>query len=150
LNKFLVLYDKVGVFNTHFDITFQKKEKIKLLLASNYYQYFTEKEQNAWYKPTMDVQLLTQYNLMDKFILKADIIAYNGVDAKFIYSNNPVSTKIIHLKGTTDVNLGVEYCYSKILSAFLNFNNITSSKYKQWIKYPTYGFNILGGISYSF
>jgi len=84
LNKFLVLYDHVGIFNTHLDLTYQNAEKIKISLASNYYQFFTENEQSAWYKPDMDIQLSTKYNLKDKIRLKADVIGYGKTDAKFI------------------------------------------------------------------
>jgi outer membrane receptor protein involved in Fe transport len=49
-----------------------------------------------------------------------------------------------------DLNLGVEYRYSKNVSAFINFNNILNNKYERWYRYPVYGFNMLGGLTLTF
>ena len=57
---------------------------------------------------------------------------------------------LFKLKNTIDANIGIEYRYSKVLSAFINLNNITASKKYYWNFYPTQGFNILGGLTYSF
>ena len=149
LNRFTVVYDKVGVFNTHTEITYQKAEKFKLLLASNFYQYYTTNELQAWHKPSMDVKLSMNYNLKDKIIVKADVIAYNGSYAKVIDNSSLPKVTALKLKGTVDVNLGVEYRYSKIISAFINFNNVAAVKYKQWYNYPNYGFTALAGLTYA-
>jgi len=54
------------------------------------------------------------------------------------------------LKGIFDANLGLEYRYTKKLSAFINFNNIGAVRYQRWEDYPTQRFNVLGGLTYSF
>ncbi|MCD4695055.1 MAG: hypothetical protein K8S16_02345 [Bacteroidales bacterium] len=54
------------------------------------------------------------------------------------------------LAAMIDLNLGFEYRYSKVLSGFLNLNNILGQRYEHWYNYPTYRFNFLLGISYSF
>ncbi len=150
LNRFTLVYDTVKVFNTHVQITFQKSEKFRLLLTSDYYKYSPLNELYAWHKPDMDFKMSFNYNLKNKIILKADVFAFKGAYAK-TFNNSAIPEVIpVKLKGTVDFNLGIEYRYTKILSAFLNFNNISASKYQQWYKYTTYGFNILGGITYSF
>jgi len=47
------------------------------------------------------------------------------------------------------VNINLEYRLSKFFSGFLNFNNILGH-YDAWYAYPTMGFNVMGGITYSF
>jgi hypothetical protein len=146
-NKFTVVYDKVGIFNTHAEIVYQKSEKLKILLTSNYYQYTTTNEKKAWYMPDMDVKLSAEYNLRNKIILKAGVIGYSGCDAEeFVKGSAP---QIKHLKGVADCNLGIEYRYTKILSAFLNFNNIGAERYQHWYNYPSYGFNVMAGLTYA-
>ena len=54
------------------------------------------------------------------------------------------------MKGYTDINLGVEYRYTKVLSGFVNISNLTGSRYYRWYNYPNYRFQIMGGVSYSF
>jgi hypothetical protein len=47
-------------------------------------------------------------------------------------------------------NLGVYYSYSKQLSVYLQFNNITDSKQDLWEGYQKVGFNGFFGLNYSF
>jgi len=54
------------------------------------------------------------------------------------------------MKGLVDVNLGLEYRYTKFLSAFLNLNNLAAQRYQRWYAYPTQKFNLLGGLTYTF
>ena len=149
LNKFVLVYDKVGVLNTRAEITYQKAEKLKFILTSNFNQYSTINELQAWHKPTMDVKASVNYNLKDKIILKADLIAYNGSYSKLVDTKGTPEVTAVKLKGTVDFNLGLEYRYTKILSAFINFNNVAAVKYQQWYNYPNYGFTVLAGLTYA-
>lgn len=150
LNRFVLIYDDIKVFNTHTEITYQRSEKYKFLLISNFYQYATTNELYAWFKPNMDVKLAFNYNLKNKIILKTEVFAFSSSDAKIIVPGTVPEIKPIRMKGTVDFNLGLEYRYSKILSGFINFNNIGAVRYQRWYNYPTYGFTILGGVSYAF
>ena len=99
-----------------------------------------------WHMPEYEITLTTKYNLREKIIIGFDIFAISNRYAKDFY--NPATP--IKLKGTIDVNLGVEYRYNKLLSAFVKFNNIGAVKYSKWNQYPTQRFNALIGLSYSF
>jgi len=65
-----------------------------------------------------------------------------------VWENNEVVIK--NMKGLVDVNLGLEYRYTKFLSAFLNLNNLAAQRYQRWYAYPTQKFNLLGGLTYTF
>ena len=54
------------------------------------------------------------------------------------------------LPGIIDLNLGVEYRLSKLLSVFADFNNIGSVKYYEWNQYPAQRFNFMLGGTYVF
>ena len=47
-----------------------------------------------------------------------------------------------------DINLGAEYRYSKMLSFFVNFNNIANTRYYRWEKYPSQRFNLMAGLTF--
>ena len=49
-----------------------------------------------------------------------------------------------------DLNAGVEFRITKQLNLWLQMNNIFNNKYERWNQYQSYGFNILGGIVFSF
>ena len=146
-NKFTVVYDNVQVFNSHIELAFQKSTKINVALSADYFQYTTTRQLKAWHQPSSDVCLSFNYNLRDKIILKADVFARGSSYARTFAGNVPEATS---LKGVVDFNLGMEYRYSKIWSAFINFNNVAAVRYQQWYNYPNYGFTALVGLTYSF
>ena len=93
----------------------------------------------------MKITLTGGYNIGEKILLKTDWFYNSSVYAK---SND--ASGYTTLKGWLDLNLGAEYIYRKNLSLFLKLNNLASVRYNQWYNYPTYRFNMMGGLSYSF
>jgi outer membrane receptor protein involved in Fe transport len=48
------------------------------------------------------------------------------------------------------MNISFEYRYTKKVSAFVQFNNLTGKKYQYWTNFPVQSINILGGVTFSF
>ena len=115
--------------------------------------YQLDNELHPWHKPSMELTLSGNYNLRDKIVARADIFYIGKRYARaFRYDGFAPGTitDAKELAGVADINLGFEYRYTKILSAFLNFNNIGAFRYYRWDNYPTQRFNLLGGIAFSF
>ena len=146
-NKFNIIYDNTYLLNVRGELAYQKDEKFKLLVGGNFYNYKMEHEIKAWHKPIFDAYIDFWYNIHDKFIITAGLTGRSNMYAKS-YEGTEVSKKSIN--GYADVSLGFEYRYSKILSAFININNLTSIKYYRWYNYPSYGFNMMAGVTYAF
>lgn len=154
-NRFLVEYDTISFSKITGELTYQKLEKFKIILGGNYYSYTPKNELKAWHKPNIKISLSGIYDLSDKIIVRADLFYIDKQYAKAFnttITNNVITTTEFaeELKGMFDVNLGLEYRYTKKLSAFINFNNLTSTAYKRWQDYPTQKLGILGGLTYSF
>ncbi|HXB13291.1 MAG TPA: hypothetical protein VNZ45_14990, partial [Bacteroidia bacterium] len=49
-----------------------------------------------------------------------------------------------------DINLGLDYNYNHLFTAFINVNNIANISYQRWLNYPTQGFNVLAGVRLAF
>ena len=49
-----------------------------------------------------------------------------------------------------DLNLGVQFNLMPKLDLFMQFNNIFNTNYQKWNRYQVLGFNVLGGVVYSF
>jgi outer membrane receptor protein involved in Fe transport len=49
-----------------------------------------------------------------------------------------------------DLNLGIDYRYSKQLSAFIQVNNIANGRYNRFVNYPVYGIIFMGGFTFTF
>lgn len=49
-----------------------------------------------------------------------------------------------------DMNAGVEFRILRQLNLWFQMNNIFNNKYERWHQYPVYGFNVLGGVVFTF
>lgn len=152
--KFDVIFDTASVTTLTGSISYQMKEKIKVDAIAHFYSYNLENNSYAWNKPNLQVILRGSYNLFDKFLFTADIdieqgrkaLVYGLGDDVVIENNQYVKT----LNFITDFNLGVEYRYNKRISAFVQFNNITSQRYMRWYNAPVQSFQALGGVKFRF
>lgn len=153
-NKFGVIYDDATLLNVHGEVSYQQREKLRISLKGDYYNYKMKNELKAWYIPQLQFTLSANYNLRDKIVIKADLFYLDNqyyktftVDTTVATGLKPVSKQ---LKGIFDANIGAEYRYTKRLGFFVNFNNIANYRYYRWSNYPTQRFSLMGGLSYSF
>lgn len=153
-NKFDVIFDTASVTTLSGSISYQMKEKLKVDAIANFYSYNLVNNSYAWNKPNLQVILRGSYNLFDKFLFTADIdveqgrraLVYGPGEDVVLENNQYVKT----LNFITDFNLGVEYRYNKRISAFVQFNNITSQRYMRWYNAPVQSFQALGGVTFRF
>lgn len=149
-NKFGLVYDDVNILDLHAELSYKADEKFNISLQYDQYSYTADLQAKAWHKPQNEVTLKAAYNLRDKIVVKASVFGRGNSYARLTASDPSLGFVSEKIKGYIDANLGIEYHYSKILSVYLNMNNLGFSKYNRWYSFPSEGFNILGGISYSF
>jgi hypothetical protein len=146
--KFDVAYDAgAGTRRANFfaALSYAQSEVAKFMLRGDFYNYGTGSLAAAWHRPTYKLTANGSYNLYDKFIFTADLIMQGGMKAL-----DPVTDTEVKLDGAFDLNFKTEYLFSKSFSAFVQLHNITSNKYPLFLNYPVRGFQILGGITWSF
>lgn len=146
-NQFTVVYDKVNRLKINSAFMFKYDEKLNFILSANLYRYSTDKEAEAWHKPGFEASLSARYNINNKIIARADIFTFTKSYARTFNNNVMV---IREIDGMVDANIGIEYRYSKILSGFLNINNLTAGRYEKWYNYPNQRFNMMLGFTYAF
>lgn len=153
-NRFDVIYDEVDVLNVGGEVSYQNREKLRINLRGDYFNYKTKTEVRAWYKPELAITLSANYNLRDKIVAKVDLFYLGNQFAKtYETDTTAISGKKVvakELAGVFDANIGLEYRYNKKLGFFLNVNNIANMRYMRYMNYPTQRFNVMGGLSYSF
>lgn len=148
-NQFKVLYDNTKLLTVGGQLKYQYKEKIHFIAKGNYYSYKTQKLTRAYHRPDFDLTFSTIYNLKSKIILKADVFVIgNQFALTQVYDNGNYTAQPKLLKGIGDINLGVEYRYSKMMSFFMNFNNIGNFRYYRWEKYPSQRFLLMAGLTF--
>lgn len=150
-NRYKVLYMNTNYINVNAQVKYQYKEKMTFTAKGNYYHYqVTDTTGNyPWHKPDFDLTFSANYNVKSKLIFKADIFVIGKQWALQQSDVNGVTVQnAVRLAGITDINLGAEYRYNKVLSFFANFNNIGSYRYYRWDRYPTQRFNFMIGLTF--
>ena len=98
----------------------------------------------AWGLLPVELTTTLRWQVLKDLWLKGDLWAFNG--AKYLGSNGAAYNG----QSGLDANAGVEFKITKQLNLWLQMNNLFNSKYERWHQYQVYGFNILGGIVFSF
>ncbi len=143
-NRFTVESDNVELTKFLGELTIAPSSKINFFFRAEYDRYKMLNLLKPWHKPDFTILASIRYNIREKIVVTLDMFSTGKR-----YIKTPANTTQ-SLKGLSDINLGVEYRYNKKLSAFLNLNNITSSKYDIWYMYPMYRFNVKTGLTYTF
>jgi hypothetical protein len=144
--------EKAKLTTLSFELQHQMNEKFRFGLYTAVYGYELKTLKRAYSLPLFETKINATYNIGDKFMLKLDMFywgeRYSRIGATDSLGN--YQSKEIKLNPFVDLNFGIDYRYSKNLSAFLNFNNIANNKYQKYFTYPVYGINILGGFTFTF
>jgi len=150
-NQFIMIYDDVTLTHLQAEFNANPNERFALNINGHYNNYNLDNEQKAWHQPEMTFNLNATYFIKNPVNIKINtkISMLMNRYAK-VYSSNLISSQAVKLDNITDISINAEYYYSQRLSAFININNILAKNYDIFYNYPSYGINILAGVSYSF
>jgi hypothetical protein len=144
------LYDTVGIFNIRGAITMHPTKDMELTATVSQNVYQKAKEIAAWGLPSLDINVGAKYTIINDpetntvASVKAGLFVQNGVN--FINKAKQAD----RLNGLFDLSLGGELFFSKNVGVFFDANNLLNLKRERWYNYPTFGLNILGGITARF
>jgi hypothetical protein len=145
--KFDLVYDRGNVQRANFfgEFGFHKSEVVRLGLRGDYFNYRTDNQLEAWHRPKYRFSANTSFNVYQKFVLKVDLVGQGGMKAL-----NNETNEVVTLDTGIDLNVKADYYLSRQASIFLKFENILSNQYPVYLNYPVRGFQVLGGVSWSF
>ncbi len=153
-NRFKVIHDTMDALRLRGELSYNQGERFKFLLRGTFYEYDMTNETHAWNLPRFKGMLRGTYDIQEKFIVRADLLYINGRTAKSLRPVEGVDPLFgaypVEMNDYFDASLGIEYLYTKRLSAFFQFNNIMGDQYQRWYRYPVQGFQVLGGLTYRF
>jgi hypothetical protein len=153
-NYFSPLANGAELLNVHTEMSEAINDKLSFNGMANIYHYTLDNEYGfAWNKPAWDGKLGLKYNLRDKIIAGMEITAQGK---RRLIINGDLSipapldpTVLIEMPAHFNLNLTAEYRYSKILSIWAKFNNISNNRYYEWAWYPSQRFLCMLGFTYS-
>lgn len=144
--SFVIRYEPhMEAFQMHGEIAYTQSEQFSANVTLNINQYFDLQNQaRAWGLLPVEFTTTLRWQLLKDLWLKGDLWAFEG--APFPAKNGSISSGT----GGFDLNGGVEFRITRQLNLWLQMNNLLNDKYQRWNQYQVYGFNILGGIIFSF
>lgn len=150
-SKFTPAYDKGATKRTNFfaSLGFTQTEAAKFLIRGDVYSYSTDEIEEAWHRPTYKVTGDVSFNIVKKLLIGVNLIAQGGMKGKS-YTSVPGEFEVVKLDAALDLNARTEYVVSDSFSVFVQCNNITSNQYPVFLNYPVRGFQVLGGLTWSF
>jgi hypothetical protein len=143
-NFYVVYENKLDAFNVHGELSYIDGEDFNVTAALTLNNYKTSSQPRAWGLLPVEFTTSMRWQIMKDLWLKADLWAFEG--GYWRNENKAIGTG----SGAFDVNAGLEFRIARQLNLWLQMNNLFNDKYQRCNQYPVYGFNILGGVIFSF
>lgn len=143
---FLVVYSPaVDALQLHGEIGYALGEKFSASAALTINKFTKVKDQSkAWGMLPIEFTSTMRWQLLKDVWLKGDLYAWDGPAYRTREKQARKGDKAF------DLNAGLEFKVTKQLNLWLQLNNIFNNRYERWHQYEVYGFNVLGGVIFSF
>lgn len=147
-NRFTLIHDDGNMIEGRFEAQYHTAEHINLKAYAEIESWSLDNLDHAFHTPALKFGIDGMYQIQNKIVLRANAAIHSKQYARIVSLSDTYASSVID--GFVDLSLGIEYRYTKVLSGFINFNNLTNSRYYLWNNYPSYRFNLMGGVAYSF
>ncbi|MCT1525246.1 TonB-dependent receptor [Sphingobacterium hotanense] len=141
------------------EINVRLSELVNLGGRLNIDNYTTVSQEEAWHLPKMRLAANARFNISEKLYIDAEALFHGNATAREYTYTTDETTNVTSPSDTYsktsipsffDLSAGVEYKATKQLGIFVKANNMFNTEYSRYLYYPKLGFNILGGINFSF
>lgn len=143
-NQFASVYDEVDLITYHGQLSVQPSPSFNISLDAKYFDYNMLDQKKPWHKPDFRIGLDAVSQLGKKFTLGAGFTVIGNRWVKRSLSPEGMEK----IKPVADINLKLNYNYSKALTIFTDIYNIADRSYLIWDQYPSHRFNFIIGLSY--
>jgi hypothetical protein len=136
---------RIDILQLHGEVAYTVSEKFSAKGAVTF-NNFTRLKQNAkaYGMLPRELNISMKYRLLKDLWVTSELWSWDGAQ----YRNKDFTPS----KGDAafDLNAGAEFRITKNFNLWIQMNNLFNNKYERWNQYEVFGFNILGGITYSF
>ena len=143
---FEIIYEpKLNIIQLHAEAEYSVGEQFSARGVINWNQFSKlQQEKRAWGVIPFELNAAVRWQLLKDLWFKTELWTWAG--APFRVKN------LDNRKGQSafDLNAGAEFRITRNFNLWLQLNNILNNRYERWNQYQVYGFNILGGVVYSF
>jgi hypothetical protein len=143
---FIVLNEtSMQAVQLHGELSYLQGDDLAITASLNINQYNHQTSQpKPWGLLPVEFNTHFKWQAFKDFWAKLDLFAFDGAQYR--------SGDGVPFKGDNgvDMNAGVEFRITRQLNLWFQMNNLFNDKYERWHQYQVYGFNVLGGIIFSF
>lgn len=137
--------NSVDAIRLHAEVGYTLHEKLAVHAAATYLNFINlSNSREAFGILPFEVTSGLKWKLFKDLHVSADMFFWDGS----FYQN--VNNDIFKLKPALDASLGVEFTVMPKLNVWMKMNNVLNNRYQRWHQYEVLGFNVLGGVVYSF
>jgi hypothetical protein len=146
-NRFNIIYDNVNLLQIRASLGYVMMNELSLRLLGAYYHYIPKHELQAWHMPNFEVGIEAGYSFLDKYTVRASLLALGSKYARTYAGGEEQQSKI---KGALDLGIGGEYQVNRMIAVFIDGNNLLNQHYQRWYEYPVQGILVMAGVKISF
>ena len=143
---FDILYTNMNIFHLAGELNYAVQEKLTFTAGAQY-NHFSKisAATDAFGLIPLELTGAVIWKPLSDLQIKSELFYRNGSMYRDQFS---LAAK--RLSPAADLNLGIELVVLPKLNAWIQMNNIFNNIYQRWNQYPVFGFNVLGGVVYSF
>jgi len=144
--SFATVYEpSMKAVRLHGEVGYTLQEKFSLLAGVTLTNYNNlSVNQKAWGLLPLEINGSLRWQVLKDLQFKTDLFAWDGAQ----YRNKAGGSQ--KSKAAFDLNAGVDFAVMPRLNVWVQFNNVLNNTYQRWNQYEVLGFNVMGGIVYSF
>jgi len=144
--QFDVVYDLLTDFYIEGSLSYEITRNITLTGALEKHFYTVENELKAWHRPDWNADFTSRFSfLKNKLLLDGSVFFMSGLHYPSTLNGQAENLPVIF-----DVSGKVQYELFRNFRMFVQWNNITATKYNRWYQYPAYRIHLLGGVKVLF
>jgi hypothetical protein len=143
---------KLSAWNPHIGLSYTRANEFGIKAWFDYFIYNKNTAYELSYVPKIKGGFSAFYNWKDKLYVNVDVTGQGKVNAVEYSYGDPAGLikNLIPIKGLVDVNLSANYFFTKNIGVFVDLNNVGFQKWQRFYKYPTYNFQVIGGVKLNF
>ena len=148
-NSFEVVYDDIKSLQFNGNLSVEIQNNLTLETNVTYNKYTLSTQEAAWNLPNFLTEITIDYSI-NKWTVSGELYFVGERKGKSFAGSNPSSVTVKNLSSYTDFNVYGGYTINSHFTAYLKMNNLFNAKYQSINNFPSFGTQILGGITYSF
>ncbi|WP_295790969.1 hypothetical protein [Mucilaginibacter sp.] len=150
-NRFKVIYDggRSRVNGLNGELDYKASEDVDVFARIEFKDYQMATVAEPWNLPKLVFKGGTVFKIDNKISISGTVTYRGGVMDPLPLTVGTV-TRPISIDAFVDLSGAVDYKINNRFSVFVHVNNILNANSQRWLYYPDYGFNIFGGVGYTF